>query len=234
MDFRFADAVTVLQQQIERKMAPRRVLVIVGLLLLAASVLRVEAQTPAAKPDSTAAARPDTAAAGSRSAPAPVIDVEAQRAAMQRLAFMVGKWQGEGWMESGGERHAFRGGEVVQEKLGGLTLLVEGTFWDVDNPIRRTPVHATLGVISAAPPTSNYRFLTWLANGRTGEQELVLRDKGWAWDIEFPGGAVRYTMQLKRDDEWFEIGERTADGGQTWNKFFEMTLRKEPPAETSK
>ncbi len=56
---------------------------------------------------------------------------------MQRLAFMAGKWQGEGWMESGGERHAFRGGEVVQEKLGGLALLIEGTFYDLDNPDRR-------------------------------------------------------------------------------------------------
>jgi len=70
-----------------------------------------------------------------------------------------------GYSSCGGQRRAFRGGEVIQEKVGGLALLVEGTFYDRDNPERKEPVHSTLGVISYAPGPSTYRFLTWLANG---------------------------------------------------------------------
>jgi hypothetical protein len=187
----------------------------------------------AAKPESTAIAQPESAAAGTRSTPAsPAIDVAAQRAAMQKLAYMAGKWQGEGWMESGGVRHGFRGGEIIQEKLGGLALLIEGTFYDLDHPDRQTPVHSTLGVISYVPSTSTYRFLSWLASGRSGEQELVLRENGWEWRLESSWGTIRYVMQLRPGGEWFEIGERSSDG-ETWHKFFEMTLRKEPPPPSS-
>jgi hypothetical protein len=37
---------------------------------------------------------------------------------------------------------------------------------------------------------------------------------------------MRYTIKHNEKDEWFEVGEMTQDG-QTWRKFFEMTLERQ-------
>lgn len=146
---------------------------------------------------------------------------DAQIAAMKKLDYMVGDWQGEGWIEMGGPRIAFRGGEKIQRKLNGVALLVEGAFFAENG----TPVHTTLAVMSYDPKGQKYDFATWLAQGTTGNHELKLIDNGWYWEIQPPGaGTIRFTMTLQ-DGQWVEVGERSTDG-TTWKKFFEMKLKK--------
>lgn len=152
---------------------------------------------------------------------------EAQLAALAKLDSMVGTWTGEGWMDFGGRRATFRGSEVVQRKLGGVALLVEGNFFSrppgTDKDI---PVHTTLGVISFDPQTQKYRFTTWLATGTSGDRELILTEGGWRWEMKSPRGVIRYDTKITESGEWIEIGERSADGTE-WTKFFEMKLKKE-------
>lgn len=150
----------------------------------------------------------------------------AQRAAMEKLAYMAGDWQGTGWMQMGpGPRSEFRGGEKVQSKLFGLALLVEGAFFAPDSGGKERPAHTTLGVISYAPAEEKYKFRYWLATGFSGERDLTLTDDGWYWELPAgPGATIRYTM-THEDGTWSEIGERTTDG-KTWQKFFEMKLKK--------
>lgn len=151
---------------------------------------------------------------------------EAQINAIARLEYMIGDWAGEGWMDIGGRRASFRGGEVVQKKLGGIALLVEGSFFaKILGQDAEVPVHTTLGVISFNPETKKYGFTTWLATGASGERELNLTADGWQWETKGSRGVVRYTMKLTESGDWHEIGERSSDG-RTWQKFFEMTLRK--------
>src|SRR5262249_48103511 len=53
--------------------------------------------------------------------------VAAQREAMKKLDFLVGQWKGEGWMEfAPGQRRTFKGAEVVQRKLDGLLVSMDG------------------------------------------------------------------------------------------------------------
>ena len=174
-----------------------RLLTVCASLFLAAAI---DAQPPPSKPD-------------------------AQIAAMTKLDYMIGQWHGDGWMDMGRGRETFRGSENIQRKLGGVALLVEGNF--VGRPEgsdHDVPVHTTLAVISYDPQAQKYRFQSWLASGMAGERELVLIADGWQWEIRHPRGVIRYTMTL-RSGEWFEIGERSSDE-KTWQKFFEMTLRK--------
>lgn len=152
---------------------------------------------------------------------------EAQLAAMAKLDSMIGTWNGEGWMDFGGRRATFRGSEVVQRKLGGVALLVEGNF--VSRPAgadKEIPVHTTLGVISFDPQAQKYRFTSWLATGTSGDRELILTDVGWRWETKGPRGVIRYDTKITASGEWIEIGERSADGTE-WTKFFEMKLKKE-------
>ena len=150
---------------------------------------------------------------------------EVQIAAMAKLDSMAGNWAGEGWMDFGGRRVPFRGTEVVQKKLNGLALLVEGSFFArPEGADRDIPVHTTLAVVSYDPTTQKYRFNTWLATGTSGEHELVLIPDGWKWELDTPRGRVRYTTTLSEAGRWLEIGERQVNG--EWKQFFEMTLKK--------
>lgn len=153
---------------------------------------------------------------------------EAQLAAMKKLAYMAGEWKGSGWMDFGGRRLTFTGSERVQMKLDGLALLVEGAFFSrPEGATADVPVHTTLAVISFDPAAKKYRFNTWLAQGTSGEHELVVAENGWSWQLTHPRGTTRYTMSRPAEDEWLEIGERLAADGKSWQKFFEMRLTKQ-------
>jgi len=68
---------------------------------------------------------------------------------MKKLDYMIGKWQGEGWMERDGQRHTFAGTENVQSKLSGIVMLVEGLFkGKATGSAEVVTVHETLGVLS--------------------------------------------------------------------------------------
>ena len=152
-------------------------------------------------------------------------DPSAQREAMKKFEWLAGHWKGEGWMDRGGQRAEFKGTETVTTKLDGLALLVEGKF-NADIRGEERTVHETLAIISYDPKSATYRFQTHLANGASGEHQLELLEQGFRWSLSSPRGQMRYTMKLNEKGEWFEIGERSADGKE-WQKFFEMTLRRE-------
>src|SRR3970282_249182 len=64
------------------------------------------------------------ASAGSLAAQAP--DPAAAQAVISRLEFMIGRWRGEAWQQRGSERVQTQMREIVERKLGGAVLLVEG------------------------------------------------------------------------------------------------------------
>ncbi len=151
----------------------------------------------------------------------------AEIAEIKKLEFMVGRWQGEGWMEGPGGRTPFRGGEHVQSKLGGRILLVEGLFKGATPSGEEITVHETLAVISYDTQAKTYRLRTYVARGGTGDHQLKLTgDRAWEWGFTAGPATIRFTMKLTEAGEWFEIGERSTDG-QTWHQFFEMKLKKE-------
>jgi len=151
---------------------------------------------------------------------------DAERAAMAKLAYMAGRWEGAGWMDMGGGRNGFQGSETVQLKLKGVALLVEGDFTARLGDRQEAPVHTTLGVIFFDAKSGKYRFNSWLATGMAGERNLTLTSDGWQWEMQAGPMRIRYTASFAADT-WLEIGERSSDG-TTWQKFFEMTLKKKP------
>lgn len=146
-------------------------------------------------------------------------------APMERLSFLVGTWEGEGWMEHApGRRATFSSREVVEPRLGGRVLVVEGLH-RAAMPDRPEPVvvHHALGVFSHDEGDA-YHFRTWLANGRDGQFAARLEGDGvLVWGHDDPRrGEVRYTITIA-DGTWREVGDARRDGGE-WQRFFEMTL----------
>lgn len=148
---------------------------------------------------------------------------------LDQMSFMVGKWEGDGWMMvPGAGKVAFRGYEQVERKLQGKALLVEGHFTAKVGPEQQERVvHEALSVLFYEPKAKQFRFRTHTLRGGAGDHELKLTgEKAWEWTLEPPDGSkVRYRTTFAGGD-WHEVGERSTDGGQTWTQFIEMRLKK--------
>src|SRR5687768_1579949 len=89
--------------------------------------------------------------------------------AMKKLDFLVGNWEGEGWMLYPGGREVFKGTETVQKKLQGKAILIEGKFVD---PKDGRVVHETLAILTYSEPAKKYVFQTYLFNRPGGIFDL--------------------------------------------------------------
>lgn len=154
-------------------------------------------------------------------------DGSANRAAIERLAFMVGRWRGEAWMQRGPERVQTIMTETVEAKLGGTVLQVEGQgIATGSGGAAPRVVHHALAVVSFDAQTSAYGLRSYVASGQFGDFVLTLAPGGVSWSREVPGGRIRNTAQIA-NGEWREVGEFSRDG-TTWTQIMEMRLRRDP------
>lgn len=163
-------------------------------------------------------------ASGTVQAQAP--DPGAVRAGMEPLHFMVGRWRGQAWQQRGNERVQTEMLEVVEPRLGGSVLLVEGRGWIPGPGAAEQVVHHALGVISYDADAKTYALRSWLANGQSGTFALTLVPGGVSWTREVPGGRIRNTA-LFTASEWHEVGEFSRDGA-TWTRVMEIRLQRQP------
>jgi hypothetical protein len=148
-----------------------------------------------------------------------------QHAEMKKLEWLVGQWKGTGWMLMGPRgRREFTITETVQEKLGGLVLVIEGHG---KSQADGSTVHNALAFASYDEGAKTFRWRAFTAEGRQTDAEAKVGANTLEWGLEIPQrGRMRYTIKLTEKGEWFEVGEMTQDG-QTWQKIFEMTLQRE-------
>ncbi len=144
--------------------------------------------------------------------------------AMQKLDFMVGEWEGEGWMRRGpGEPSMVQVHERIQPKAGGHVLLIEGHGTEqragYDEPVT---VHDALAVLSYDAQQGRYLLRSFTAEGRYVDADVEMGDEQFVWSFDVPQGHVRYTMTYE-EGRWNEIGAFSADS-QTWQQFMEMNL----------
>ena len=148
-----------------------------------------------------------------------------QRAEMKKFDWLVGQWKGGGWIQMGPQgRKEFTETETVQSKLDGLVLLIEGQGKSKEDG---STVHTALVLVSYDDRAKTFRWRAFTAEGRQTDTEAKVGANTMEWGLEIPqGGRMRYTIKLNEKGEWFEVGEMTQDG-QTWHKFFEMTLQRQ-------
>jgi hypothetical protein len=151
-------------------------------------------------------------------------NMEAQRAAMKKLEFLLGKWSGEARVQRGpGDVLELTQTEDVQYKLDGLVMLIEGTG---SNKSDGKPVFRALATVSYEEDTGTYRMRAY-NDGRYLETELKLADsgKGFTWGFAWGNNiTTNYVMTLTEKGEWTEVGEVTI-GEQPPRKFVELVVR---------
>jgi hypothetical protein len=149
-------------------------------------------------------------------------NVAAQREAMKKLEFLVGKWSGQGTVVRGpGEPMKLRQSEDVQFKLDGLVMTVEGTGRNAAGQV----VFRAFATIAYDDSTSAYRFRAY-NDGRYLDTELKVTPDGFAWGYTAGQLKVSNTMRLTAKGEWSETTE-TQFGETPPRKSVEMTLRRE-------
>jgi hypothetical protein len=141
-------------------------------------------------------------------------------AAMKKLSFLVGEWQGESWTQMGPDKRTSKGTEIVQSKLGGLLLVIDGRFESGGQV-----AHNAYGVLSYDPRAERYRFNAYTTNGQMADAKVELKEGGFDWSFQpNPGITIRYEMRLNDTGEWVEKGYFVRDGSPV--QFFEMHLKK--------
>jgi hypothetical protein len=149
-------------------------------------------------------------------------DKAAHQAAMQKLAFLVGDWEGSGSIAMGpGPRQTFVQTERIQFKHDGTLLLIEGQG---KSPTNGQIVHDALAVVSFDPATGQYKFRSFAAVGRFADTTATVNGNTMVWGLNFGPMKVRYTITVE-NGVWREIGERSSDE-KTWTPMFEMTVKR--------
>lgn len=153
----------------------------------------------------------------------------ASRDEMKKIAFLIGKWKGEGTIMTGpGAKHSAIINEEISPKLDGLVLMIEGKGIDKNSPSDAPRVvHHAFATLSYDASAKKFVMRAYLRDGRYVNADAALNDKGaLVWGFELPGiGKVRYTIVVNAKGQWHEIGEFSRDG-TTWMQNFEMTLDK--------
>jgi hypothetical protein len=152
-------------------------------------------------------------------------DLDAQRAAMKKLDFLVGKWSGEARMRQGpGEPLELVQTESAEYRLDGLILLVEGIGKKKSDG---TTVLRALATLSYDDGKGVYRMRAY-DDGRYMETEMKLGESGkeLTWGLESGQMRSRHVLKLNEHKEWTETGEVTI-GTQPPVRFWELTVRKQ-------
>jgi hypothetical protein len=176
-------------------------------------------------------------------------DVAAQRAAMKKLDSWIGEWKGTSWFQAGpGVKRESSVEESIRPRLGGLALLIEGqgrTKRDADkrdadkrDADKRDAdkrdgggdvlTHDALAIVGYDDETKRYRMMHFRAGDKMEESEIKLIEGGMQWERRTKKGTIRFTAKIDAN-RWHEVGEFSADGN-TWHRFFEMTLQRQKAA----
>jgi hypothetical protein len=152
----------------------------------------------------------------------------AQREAMHPILWLVGDWEGEGWIEQGpGPRSTFTIHERAQTALGERLIVVEGVGRAAgEGEDAGQIVHHAFGVLSWDAERGDYRFSTYRADDTGVDARATVENGVVTWGFETPNGQVRYRFRRMEDGAWRENGEFSPDQGTTWLPFFEMTLHR--------
>lgn len=150
----------------------------------------------------------------------PAPGLEGTKAAIKKLDFMTGEWEGSGWHQIGQKRSEFTSKERVRPAAGGTAILVEGNHQASDGTFE------ALGVISWNESTKSYEFRSHTSEGRAGLSDLkITGERRVEWTFAVPQGQIRYTLDTGDGNRWVEVGEFSRDGKE-WRKFFEMSLKR--------
>jgi hypothetical protein len=151
-------------------------------------------------------------------------NLEAQRAAMKKLDFLVGMWTGDALITRGpGEKTELLQTEEAGYKLDGLILVIEGIGRTKSDGV---PILQALGIISYDDESKIYRMRAF-NDGRFLETEIRLLEqgKGMTWGFIFGEIKTKSVLRINENGDWTELHEIIV-GSQPPRKLMEVAVRR--------
>ncbi|HEV2214907.1 MAG TPA: hypothetical protein VGR64_06425 [Terracidiphilus sp.] len=146
----------------------------------------------------------------------------AQKEAMQKLAFLAGKWSGPISVQQGpGPALHMTQTESVEYKLDGLVMLLEGKSTDAAGKAE----FAALATIAWDETAKGYRIRAYNA-GHYVDEPLTVEKDGFSWGFDAGPVHIENSMQLASDGQWKETTQVTVPGRPAFQTV-EMTLKHE-------
>jgi hypothetical protein len=144
-----------------------------------------------------------------------------QSAALRRLGFILGSWQGTGWTVIQGRRVRFEQEESVCSRLDGEIITVDGRANDPGN--RDDIRFRAFAIVSYDTAANAYRWRAYSA-GNCIEVALDVAEQTFRWQFEAaPDVLMSFDAQVA-GNSWRQVGHVSADAGITWAQTFEMNL----------
>ncbi|HEX9828005.1 MAG TPA: hypothetical protein VGA80_15505 [Flavobacteriaceae bacterium] len=146
---------------------------------------------------------------------------------LDKLKFIIGEWEGEGWMMTQTGKQSTKIKETASCKAGGTVLVLEGLGTKLDTITNEEKVvHDAFGVIYLDPRTNTLALHAY-KDGYVNESNIeFINDKKIRWFLDIPNGSkIRFTADYSTENKWVEIGEFSRDGSN-WVQFLGMELTK--------
>ncbi|MEL7030356.1 MAG: hypothetical protein AAGL49_14375 [Pseudomonadota bacterium] len=157
----------------------------------------------------------------------PGVDREAQLAEMRKLEGMLGRWlgQGERYLPSG-ETYAFTQTLEITPQSGGLIVTIAGQslphMENLEERKTKTPGAGSFAVVTYDETQAAYQFRSFGFGRMIAAEAELVDDRIFRWTTAGPV-MLRFTIDLREDGVWEEIGERSRDGGETWEPTNKLT-----------
>ena len=153
-------------------------------------------------------------------------EADAQRAAMEKLAWMAGTWEGaSATQDREGEKRSISN-EWIRRAAGGLAVMIQGRHYRMlPDGARGDVVLDTAGMITYDAAAGKYRFLTQLQDGKGGTFDMEMQGDALSWRIPITGAHIRYDITRTERGQWSELGYYCRDGAPCV-PFFKMLLER--------
>jgi len=146
---------------------------------------------------------------------------------LDKLKFIIGEWEGEGWMMTQTGKQFTKIKETASCKAGCTVLALEGLGTKLDTITKEKKiVHDAFGVIYLDSKTNTLAMRAY-KDGYVNESEIeFISDKKIRWFMDIPNGSkIRFTTDYSTENKWMEVGEFSRDGNN-WVQFLAMELTK--------
>ena len=150
-----------------------------------------------------------------------------QKAAMQKLNWMRGNWNGTSTLFIDDQKRITHIRESVQPSLDGTILLINVRATDADSlTSKQSLAYTYFSVISYDVKNKTYQWTSWRTNGNDYEQNpFTVGKTSFEYTSKEGGKTIRYKANLSDNGAFLETGEYGGNGS-VWTPFVTMNLAK--------
>ena len=157
------------------------------------------------------------ALAGTVAAQTPQRDLAAQAAAMRSISGLKGRWLGQGVrLNLDGTSYNFTQTMINEPHANGLLLTLEGKSLRQGSAEAFQPGSGSFAVISFDDKTGEYLLRSFGFGEMVPAKAELIAPSTFRWTAAAGPAMLRFTIDLSKPGVWNEVGERSGDGGKTW------------------